>query len=257
MTWKQPIKSTYDSFNFFFFFFSRDFGCGIMEMIMVLIEVSLIIVFRKLNIALILVILSVVLGKLGIALSALSLLLFPKLEDGLSLFRGNGVQRWVDNGAISSSVGEGEYEVFLSFHGGDTRKGFTDVLYTFLLVAGVWTYRDNEELRVGKRISDDLVKAIKQSRISVPIFSKNYASSKWCMLEFVQMMECMEREGQQIFPIFYDVDPWDVRHQTGSYRMAFWKHRIRFGKNTIQQWKYALSKVGQLKGLELKKATNG
>ncbi|KAM7508444.1 hypothetical protein LguiA_018897 [Lonicera macranthoides] len=238
-----------------------------MDMINVLIDVSLIIVFRKLNIALILLILSAVLGKLEIALSALSLLLFPKFSDALSLivflFRGNRIQRLDgdDNAAIStcagSSTGEGEYEVYLSFHGGDTRKGFTDVLYTFLIVAGVWTYRDNEELRVGKRISDELLKAIKQSRISVPIFSKNYASSKWCMLEYAQMVECMEKEGQQIFPIFYDVEPHEVRHQTGSYRMAFWKHRLRFGKDTIQQWKYALNKVGEMKGLELKKATDG
>ncbi|KAM7511764.1 hypothetical protein LguiB_010639 [Lonicera macranthoides] len=238
-----------------------------MDMINVLIDVSLIIVFRKLNIALILLILSAVLGKLEIALSALSLLLFPRFNEARSLiiflFRGNRIQRLDgdDNAAIStcagSSIGEGEYEVFLSFHGGDTRKGFTDVLYTFLIVAGVWTYRDNEELRVGKRISDELLKAIKQSRISVPIFSKNYASSKWCMLEYAQMVECMEKEGQQIFPIFYDVEPHEVRHQTGSYRMAFWKHRLRFGKDTIQQWKYALNKVGEMKGLELKKATDG
>ncbi|PKI33722.1 hypothetical protein CRG98_045884 [Punica granatum] len=40
-----------------------------------------------------------------------------------------------------------DYEVFLSFRGTDTRKGFTDFLYNSLKDAGVRVFRDDEELR--------------------------------------------------------------------------------------------------------------
>ncbi|KAM7508491.1 hypothetical protein LguiA_018944 [Lonicera macranthoides] len=150
----------------------------------------------------------------------------------------------------------GEYEVFLSFCGQDTRYGFTDFLYTSLQGAGIRTFRDNENLHVGKEIGPELLKAITDSQISIPIFSKKYASSKWCLLELEQMVQCHAEGGQIIFPIFYDVEPSDVRHQNGSYEEAFRQYRKkRLDEKTIQGWKRALTKVGQLKGLELKKET--
>ncbi|KAM7508492.1 hypothetical protein LguiA_018945 [Lonicera macranthoides] len=151
----------------------------------------------------------------------------------------------------------GEYEVFLSFRGEDTRKGFTDFLYTYLVGASIRTFRDDNELRIGEEIGPDLLKAIKESKISIPIFSKNYAYSKWCLRELTQMVECHANEGQMIFPIFYDVDASDVRNQRGGYEKAFRQHKKNFDEKTVQGWKEALTSVGQLKGYELEKETNG
>jgi hypothetical protein len=39
--------------------------------------------------------------------------------------------------------------VFLSFRGEDTRKNFTDHLYTALVQAGIHTFRDDDE--IGRR----------------------------------------------------------------------------------------------------------
>ncbi|KAM7462369.1 hypothetical protein LguiA_030490 [Lonicera macranthoides] len=159
--------------------------------------------------------------------------------------------------SASTNVGA-QYEVFLSFCGEDTRKGFTDFLYTYLKCASIRTFKDNEGLHVGEEIGPVLLKALKESKISILIFSKNYASSKWCLNELVQMVQCHENKGQVIYPIFYDVDPYNVRHQSGIYEEAFRQHREkRFKEKTIQGWKQALKKIGQIKGLELKKETNG
>ncbi|KAM7522806.1 hypothetical protein LguiA_012708 [Lonicera macranthoides] len=117
--------------------------------------------------------------------------------------------------------------------------------------------RDNNELRIGEEIGLDLLKAIKESKMSIPIFSKNYASSKWCLRELVQIVECHTNEGQMIYPIFYDVNPYEVRHQSGSYEDAFSQHKNKFDEMTIQGWKEAMRKVGQLKGLELIEETKG
>ncbi|KAF8018999.1 hypothetical protein BT93_H3775 [Corymbia citriodora subsp. variegata] len=148
---------------------------------------------------------------------------------------------------------EPSYEVFLSFRGLDTRNDITDILYTGLIDAGIQAYRDNEELHVGEEIGPELLQAIKQSKISIPIFSKNYAASQWCLMELVQMVECMEKLGQKIMPIFYDVAPSEVRYQTATYGEAFKSHesKQRYTGETIQKWKAALNKVGKLKGWEL------
>ncbi|KAM7511555.1 hypothetical protein LguiB_010430 [Lonicera macranthoides] len=167
------------------------------------------------------------------------------------------------NSSASTSAADplslvGEYDVFLSFCGQDTRYAFTDFLYTSLYGAGIRTFKDNEGLHVGEEICPELIKAITNSKISIPIFSKNYAFSKWCLFELVHMVQCQKNEAQMIFPIFYDVDPCDVRHQSGSYEEAFRQHRKkRYNEKTIREWKEALSKVGQLKGLKLKKETGG
>lgn len=135
--------------------------------------------------------------------------------------------------------------------------GFTDFLYTYLVDASIRTFRDDDKLRVGEEIGPKLLKAIKESNISIPIFSRNYASSKWCLRELAQMVECHTNEGQIIYPIFYDVNPSEVRHQSGSYKDAFCLHEKNFDETTVGQWKEAMRIVGQLKGLELKKETNG
>lgn len=49
----------------------------------------------------------------------------------------------------------GEYKVFLSFKGANTRYGFTDYLYNDLVGVGVRTYRDDNELRVRTYIDDN------------------------------------------------------------------------------------------------------
>ncbi|KAL3728984.1 hypothetical protein ACJRO7_033559 [Eucalyptus globulus] len=99
------------------------------------------------------------------------------------------------------------YEVFLSFRGPDTHLDIADILYTGLIAAGIRAYRDNEELRPSKEIGPVLLQAIEQSKILIPIFSKGYADSKWCLMELVQMVECRRATGQKIMPIFFDVRP--------------------------------------------------
>ena len=110
---------------------------------------------------------------------------------------------------------------------------------------------------MGEEIRPALPKAIKESTISIPIFSKDYASSKWCLRELAKMVECHKTMGHKILPIFYDVEPSDVRHQTGTYEKAFRQHLKHFDKKTVQGWKEAMREVGEMKGWELKKETNG
>ncbi|XP_045787090.1 disease resistance protein RUN1-like isoform X2 [Trifolium pratense] len=143
------------------------------------------------------------------------------------------------------------YDVFLSFRGEDTRHGFIGYLRDALRQRGINAFFDDKNLRIGEDISPSLSKAIEESKISVIVFSENYASSRWCLGELVKIVECTKSNNKQLaFPIFYHVDPSDVRHQRNSYGEAMVAYQIRFGKDSekIQAWTAALSKVADLKG---------
>ncbi|KAF5454832.1 hypothetical protein F2P56_024468 [Juglans regia] len=71
------------------------------------------------------------------------------------------------------------HDAFLNFQGEDTRKSFTEHLYTALEKKGIIAFKDDEKLEQGKYISKDLLKAIRKSMYAIPIISKNYASSRW------------------------------------------------------------------------------
>ncbi|CAI8593423.1 unnamed protein product [Vicia faba] len=80
---------------------------------------------------------------------------------------------------------------------------------------------DDEGLRIGEEISQSLLNAIQDSRISIIIFSNNYANSTWCPDELVKILDCKKQKGQVVCSVFYNISPSDVRHQRGSYEEAF------------------------------------
>jgi len=51
-----------------------------------------------------------------------------------------------------------------------------------------------------------------------------------------------------LLPIFYKVDPSDVRHQRGSYGEAFIVHEREYNLTTVQTWRYALKESANLAG---------
>ncbi|CAK7322779.1 unnamed protein product [Dovyalis caffra] len=113
-----------------------------------------------------------------------------------------------------------KHHVFLSFRGEDTRVGFTSHLHAALERKNILTFID-DDLKRGEEISDSLVKAIEDSMLSVIIFSPQYASSKWCLDELVKILECRKIRGQIAIPVFYQVDPSDVRKRSGCFGDAF------------------------------------
>ncbi|CAN1766617.1 Disease resistance protein L6 [Linum perenne] len=144
----------------------------------------------------------------------------------------------------------GEYEVFMSFRGPDVRQTFADFLYSCLVRSKIRTFRDEEELPKGETLGPSLVKAITESKIYIPIFTQRYASSKWCLQELAKMVECWKTgKGHLILPVFYLMDPRDVRHhEAGPYKEAFEQHSLKHDPQTVMEWREALQEVGQMKG---------
>ncbi|XP_058731485.1 disease resistance-like protein DSC1 isoform X2 [Vicia villosa] len=145
-----------------------------------------------------------------------------------------------------------KYDMFLSFRGEDTRDNFTSHLRAELCRQRIETFIDDDKLDRGEEISPALCKAIEASAIYVVILSQHYASSTWCLDELTKILECKERYGREVIPVFYKVDPSNVRHQRQSYADDLVKHQRRFG-DKVDAWKAALTQVANLSGLDSQK----
>ncbi|KAK9065028.1 hypothetical protein SSX86_016411 [Deinandra increscens subsp. villosa] len=155
------------------------------------------------------------------------------------------------------------YDVFLSFRGADTRNSFTDHLYNSLLDVGINTFLDDEEIEAGEPLKPELKNAIQSSRASIIVFSKNFAYSTWCLDELVSILEQNTNFNQIVIPIFYHVEPTDVRKQQSSFGEAMEKHKQRMETEInsekksqlfqkMESWKMALTQVADLKGKDAK-----
>ncbi|XVE62244.1 hypothetical protein DITRI_Ditri06bG0102700 [Diplodiscus trichospermus] len=153
----------------------------------------------------------------------------------------------------SVSISRCIYDVFLSFRGADTRKSFTDHLYTALIQVGIHTFRDDEKIKRGKNIKEEIEKALHESKISIIIFSNDYASSTWCLDELVKILEHKKSSQHIVLPVFYDVDPIQVKKQTGSYAEAFARYAESFKSDMdmVQRWRSALKEAADLGGMVL------
>nr|XP_028953574.1 TMV resistance protein N-like [Malus domestica] len=151
-------------------------------------------------------------------------------------------------GSSSSRRSSWKNVVFLSFRGEDTRNGFTNHLSYALREAGINTFTD-DKLRRGENIQSELDREIEGSRIAVVVFSKSYAESRWCLRELSKI----RREGKVVYPIFYDVNPSQLREQSGSLGEAFRKE----DPNEVEQWRRDLKACADLSGRTFKTTAGG
>ncbi|KAL3016987.1 hypothetical protein AAZX31_06G247800 [Glycine max] len=145
-----------------------------------------------------------------------------------------------------------KYDVFVSFRGEDTRNNFTAFLLQALRRKGINAFKDDENLKNGEFIAPELREAIEGSRIFIVVFSKNYASSTWCLGELAHICNCIETSRRPVLLIFYDVDPLEVRKQSGCYEKAFVEHEERFIEDSkkmkeVHRWRQALTQVANFK----------
>ncbi|CAL9237546.1 unnamed protein product [Arabidopsis halleri] len=147
----------------------------------------------------------------------------------------------------SSSPRTWRYRVFTSFHGPDVRKTFLSHLRKQFICNGI-TMFDDQGIERGQTISPELTLGIRESRISIVVLSKNYASSSWCLDELLEILKCKEDIGQIVMTVFYGVDPSDVRKQTGDIWKVFKKTCGGKTKEEMRKWSQALNDVGNIAG---------
>ncbi|KAF8087783.1 hypothetical protein N665_0567s0008 [Sinapis alba] len=121
-------------------------------------------------------------------------------------------------------------------------------MYKELEAKGIQTFKDDKELVCGCLIAPELVQAIKGSRIAIVVVSATYPASLWCHEELVKILK-LEKEGfLTLVPIFYEVDPCQVRRQTREVVKQFKKHEKRNSKERVKSWRNVLKRLTILSG---------
>ncbi|GLJ38064.1 hypothetical protein SUGI_0774790 [Cryptomeria japonica] len=85
---------------------------------------------------------------------------------------------------------------------------------------------------------------MRNASVHIAIFSENYANSPWCLAELSFML----KTGAKIIPVFYYVEPTDLRYVPqgkGIYVDAFEEYDMkgRCSPEKLQEWKLALNNV--------------
>ncbi|CDY24834.1 BnaA08g14760D [Brassica napus] len=140
-----------------------------------------------------------------------------------------------------------KHQVFPSFHGVDVLENFLSHIVKEFKSNAIDLFIDNNIER-SKSIGPALIEAIRGSRVAIVLLSKNYASSTWCLNELVEIMECREEVGQTVIPIFYQVNPTDIKKQKSYFGKVFRKTCKGKRNEEIQRWKHALTDVAQIEG---------
>ncbi|CAN1228208.1 Disease resistance-like protein DSC1 [Linum perenne] len=111
-------------------------------------------------------------------------------------------------------TGNWKHDVFVCFRG-DTRGLFTSHLAGYLHQRKIRVFTDDKLERTED--IDELLSILASSAMSVVIFSKKFAESRWCLNEVAIIAQSMEQFGHRVLPIFYLMNPEDVSEDSGSY----------------------------------------
>lgn len=149
----------------------------------------------------------------------------------------------------SSPTSSRQRHVYISVQCEDPAKFTTEMIDKSLVARGVPTFKDIKQPRRNQRgteLGDELREAIRMSTISIILFSKEYMYSSWCLEELVMILESRKKWGTIVVPIFYGVDPSDIRKQRGYAAKIVGIQRV--GGFWRRRWTDALTQAGNLCG---------
>ncbi|XP_016438086.2 TMV resistance protein N-like [Nicotiana tabacum] len=159
------------------------------------------------------------------------------------------------------------HHVFLSSRSKEVSNTFGDHLQTALVNAGIRAFKFDEELVEEEEHQKKVQKVIQEYRILIVVFSKDYASSQNCLDELVYILESKKAFGHFVLPVFYDVDPSQVRKQKGCFEEAFFRYEERYKTENderrkewmekVDKWRAAFREVADLGGMVLQNQADG
>ena len=83
-----------------------------------------------------------------------------------------------------------KYNVFLRFRIIGSHNTFIDHLYAHMILKGIFAFMDDIKIEQGKPISSQFVEVVRDSRVSIVVFLKDYAASTWCLDEMATITDC-------------------------------------------------------------------
>ncbi|XP_059063766.1 disease resistance protein Roq1-like isoform X2 [Cryptomeria japonica] len=166
-----------------------------------------------------------------------------KRKDGFSGIEPPGTRRKASD---STTL----YDVFINHRGPDSKQTLALPLYESLEELGIRAFLDKEEMELGQSFPSAIETAINSALVHIAIISKRYAESPWCLQELI----LMQQTKAKIIPVFYGVEPWEVRYiEKGAYADAFiqYQNKSRYLEK-LDVWKKALQDISFTAGHEIK-----
>jgi len=131
-----------------------------------------------------------------------------------------------------------KFEVFLSFCSEDPSKTFVSVLDRWL-----------EQKDITTNFKDDSFLA-EESKLAVVVVSESYPISVLCLNQLEKIVNSHSEGRLSILPIFYGVDPYNVRKQTGYLAEPFQELGEGYPDDKIQEWRVSLTKLTNIPALD-------
>ncbi|XAR49410.1 hypothetical protein NMG60_11032605 [Bertholletia excelsa] len=164
-----------------------------------------------------------------------------------------------DSGEPATSDSQSNYDAFLIFKGDVKHFSFVSHLCRALVDSGLRTFGEDDGVQRKENMKVEIERVIKGSKVPivVVVLSEDYASSIWCLDELVMILEIKKISGLVVLPVFYNVDPSDVRKQTGRFGEAFAKYEGNEWRGKVDGWRAALKEVADLAGMSLWNQAHG
>lgn len=158
---------------------------------------------------------------------------------GRELF-GRSIEDW----EMLLSRYERSYDVFVSFCGEDTRRTFISHLYRSFVEKGIQIFRDETKVNPADHPSRIHLGPIGRPEIALIVISRNYAYSRWCLEELVEILKLSRKGSLMVFPVYYGIDHINISLQPEEFGKEF----LSETPDKLQSWSEALAELGNMAG---------
>jgi len=142
------------------------------------------------------------------------------------------------------------FDVLINFHGEDIRKKFVSHLDSSLSIVGITTFLHHENAVKPMHIQQPILHLC---RVAIVIFTKTYSESAWCLHQLEQIIKWHQTYCRHVLPVYYEIQPSDVRLQKGDFGEAFkaTAQQTFSGQqleHAVSRWSHALTKAASFFG---------
>ncbi|XP_047175542.1 disease resistance protein RLM3-like, partial [Vigna umbellata] len=152
--------------------------------------------------------------------------------------------------ASSSSKLPRYYDVLINFNGEDIRRKFVSHLDFALSSVGLTTFLHHQNAVESTHVQQPILDLC---RVVIVVFTKTYSESAWCLHQLQQIIQWHQTYCRHVLPVYYEIQPSDVRFQKGDFGKAFKEtaHQTFSAqqlKHGMSRWSHALTKAANLFG---------
>ncbi|XP_047179764.1 disease resistance protein RUN1-like, partial [Vigna umbellata] len=142
------------------------------------------------------------------------------------------------------------YDVLINFNGEDIHRNFVSHLNSVLSTVGLTTFLHHHNAVNSTHIQEPI---LSRCRVAIVVFTQTYSQSAWCLHQLLQIIKWHETYCRHVLPVYYEIQPSDVRLQKGDFGKAlkataqqtFSGQELEDG---MSRWSHALTKAANFFG---------